>query len=376
MTDYYTIQKIDAFAVRVPIDKPVYTSFGTMSDRRTLLVRIEDRDGVVGWGEIWCNFPSDATEYRAKLLAKEIAPRLIDRVVNAPDEVFTSLTRDLEILANQSGEIGPFAQILAGIDIALWDISAKRARMPLWKFLGGQSKSVPIYASGFSPSDVTNLIPVAIDDGHIAFKIKAGFGIEADINTVALARKLLGPKAKLMVDVNQAWSLQDAITNIGIMSQFNLTWIEEPIRSNSSNTDWEVLAEASLVPLAAGENLNREHDFVNMIGSRTIRYIQPDIAKWGGVSGCSVIANKINQSGLCYCPHWLGGGVGLLASAHVLAANPGCGMLEVDINPNPMRELLLNSQISIVNSMLILSNVPGIGVEPPRDLLDRYLVRF
>ena len=92
------------------------------------------------------------------------------------------------------------------------------------------------------------------------------------------------------------------------------------------------------MPLAAGENIASRAGFQQALGGDVLRVVQPDIAKWGGLSVCSGIARDIMKSGKTFCPHYLGGGIGLLASAHLLAGVGGDGLLEVDSNDNPLRD--------------------------------------
>jgi D-galactarolactone cycloisomerase len=95
-----------------------------------------------------------------------------------------------------------------------------------------------------------------------------------------------------------------------------------------------------------------------------VRVVQPDVAKWGGISGCLPVVRRLQAAGLRYCPHYLGAGVGLMHSAHLLAAVGGDGLLEVDANDNPLRSLLAPRIEAIVDGEVRLGDQPGIGVEP------------
>jgi len=97
--------------------------------------------------------------------------------------------------------------------------------------------------------------------------------------------------------------------------------------------------------------------------------LQPDFAKWGGISGCWPVIQKIRESGRRFCPHYLGAGIGLMASAHVLAAAGGDGMLEVDANDNALRSLLAPPFSKVENGSIQLDETPGIGVTPDLELL-------
>ena len=136
------IRSLRALVWRYPLKTPVVTSFGTMRDRPMVLVRAEDVDGIAGWGEIWCNFPTVGAEHRARLVQGVLAPLATSRSFESPSDAFEFMTSDTAVMALQSGEPGPFAQAIAGVDIALWDIFARRAQQPLWRLLGGTSPKV------------------------------------------------------------------------------------------------------------------------------------------------------------------------------------------------------------------------------------------
>ena len=138
------LAKVEALVFRVPIDEPVQTSFGTMHDRPAVLVRVEDREGAVGWGEIWCNFPSVGAEHRARVLESAVAPILLAQAWQNAEEAFLELSRRLHILGIQSGEPGTIAQTIAGADIALWDLVANKLGQPLWRLLGGTAAYKPM----------------------------------------------------------------------------------------------------------------------------------------------------------------------------------------------------------------------------------------
>ena len=109
---------------------------------------------------------------------------------------------------------------------------------------------------------------------------------------------------------------------------------------------------------------------------RPVRVLQPDIAKWGGLSKCVPIAREALKTGLRYCPHYLGGGLGLLASAHALAAVGGDGLLEIDANPNPLRTTLCGSLTEISNGRASLNDEPGLGIVPDLSKLEAYRVDY
>lgn len=368
------LAKVEAMVFRVPIDEPVQTSFGIMYDRPAVLVRVEDREGAVGWGEIWCNFPGVGAEHRARVLESAIAPILLDREWETPEHAFRELSRRLHILGIQCGEPGTIAQAIAGADIALWDLVARKMDQPLWRLLGGTA-CIQTYASGLSPTQPEKLAAAKRDEGFRAFKLKVGFGAERDVANLRALRELLGPDATLMVDANQAWTPDEVAAMSHRLAEFRPAWLEEPIAADYSLSDWGRIARQSPIPLAAGENMRGEQQFTDAIDCGAFSVIQPDLGKWGGFSGCLPVARQAMDKGRMFCPHWLGGGIGLLASMHLKAAVGGPGYVEVDSNPNPLRELLATPYPAVNEGAVILSDHPGLGVAPDMDALRGFLTR-
>jgi len=370
----FTVEELEVFLFRAPAEPPVQTSFGVMRDRPALLVRVTDADGSVGWGEVWCNFPTVGAEHRARLLLAYLRPLLRGRDWESPAACFRHASERLAVLAIQSGEHGPLQQAVAGVDLALWDLVARRARQPLWKLLGGESARVRVYASGINPSEPEKLAEAKLCEGYRAFKLKVGFGAERDERNLFAMREAIGADTPLMVDANQAWSLDEARAAGRRMAPHDLAWLEEPMRADASTADWEELARSQPLALAGGENLAGLAQFDEAIGAKRLAIVQPDLGKWGGLSGCLEVARRTLAEGKQLCPHWLGAGIGLAASMHFKAAIGGAGYVEVDANPNPLRELTALPGFVVDEGEVRLSDRPGLGVEPDLEACRRYAV--
>lgn len=368
------LASLRATVYRCRIETPVVTAFGIMDERPMVLVQATDRDGSTGWGEIWCNYPSVGAEHRARIVNRLLAKLVERQSFTCPAAAFAFLTGKTEILALQSGEPGPFAQCIAGIDIALWDLAARRLGLPLWRMLGGTNPTVAVYASGLNPDRPERLAAIRAADGFRAFKQKIGFGQARDIENLTALRHELGAGVTLMADANQSWSLETATHMARHLEPFGLAWLEEPLRADRGWPEWQNLAAATTIPLAAGENLAGNAAFDAAIGSGAFGVIQPDIAKWGGFSAVLQVAQRTVAAGLSYCPHWLGGGVGLLASAHLLAAVGGTGALEIDANPNPLRSLTCGTLAQVKDGRTSLSDQPGLGADIDETALASYRV--
>ena len=366
-----SIRRVQAFCYRYPLSAPVVTSFGQMSNRPAVFVRVEDDDGVAGWGEVWSNFPSTGAEHRARLVNEVLAPAICGRTVDEPSAIFDALTRETSVLALQCGEPGPFAQAIAGIDLAVWDLYARRRTTALWRLLGGHGAKIGVYASGINPTGSRQTGEAALKRGHRALKLKIGFDPASDRANLASLRDLVGG-GMLAADVNQGWSLDQAQKLAPALAPFALAWLEEPIRADRPWQEWQTLRRHTEVPLAAGENISSRDGFAQAVGDDVLRVVQPDVAKWGGLTACAGIARDILKSGKTFCPHYLGGGIGLLASAHLLAGVGGDGLLEVDANDNPLRDRFCGPVASVIDGTVTLSDDPGLGVEPDLASIEPY----
>jgi L-alanine-DL-glutamate epimerase-like enolase superfamily enzyme len=365
-----TIAAVEAFAFRVPIANPIKVAFGTFRDRPAVYVRVTDADGAEGWGEAWCNWPSVGAEHRARLAA-DFGERLVGQSFAEPGEVFRKLEAELETLVLQTGEVGPIAQAVAGIDIAVWDLFARKRGLPLYRMLRDETvDAVPVYATGINPDAPERFALDRQAEGHRAFKLKIGFGRDLDRRNVQAMRAALGP-ATLMVDANQAFNLEQALDMAASLAPFGLRWLEEPLRVDRPAAEWQRLRAASSTPLAGGENL-RGSELHAAANDGVLQVIQPDITKWGGITGNAPVAQAAVARGKAFCPHVFGGGVALLASLHLLAAAGGDGLLEFDCHPNAARELVVGDLLPVREGEVPVPPGPGLGATPDLDALGRY----
>ncbi|WP_424811105.1 mandelate racemase/muconate lactonizing enzyme family protein [Roseococcus sp. YIM B11640] len=371
------IARIETFLYRAEVKEAVKMSFGSIARRSALLLRVEDAEGAHGWGEVWCNFPPYGADNKQRLLETVIAPAALAASYADPSDAWNSLTARTVRWVNQVGEPGPFAACIAGLDLALWDLTARRAGKPLRALLGGDGvrREIPAYASGLNPDSSAETVARCREAGFRAFKVKVGFGAEADEATVSRLARDLRPGERLMIDANQGWDLPEARRAVRRLGAYGLGWIEEPIPADRPAAEWAELAMLSPVPLAGGENVMGFENFAALIAHGNHGVVQPDTLKWGGVAGAFAVGRRAIAAGRSYCPHWLGGGIGLLAAAQVLAAAGGPGMLEHDVMENPFREALAQPFPRMRDGIFTLPPGPGLGVEPDLGAASGWLVR-
>ena len=374
------VARVETFCLRADVANLPVSSLGAMRARNGLLVRVEDSDGAFGWGEVWCNFPPHAGQSRERLLRDVIVPEILGTTFAAPGDLYPALHARWHVMATHVGEPGPFTSAIAGLDMAVWDLWARRQDKPLHAALADEPaapnpvNSVKVYASSPKPTEITGLIADLVAAGHTAVKLKVGYDPATDAQLVGTVRDATGPSMTIMIDANQSWDVDTAADCINRLAPYGLTFIEEPISALAPQSAWNDLAARVDVPLAAGENICDMALYDRHLAAGALRFYQPDVAKWGGIGGCAAVSRRIVDSGCTYCPHFMGTGIGLAASLHLLAAAGGGGFVELDANPNPLRTDLCDLDLTVRDGRVTVPAGPGIGVVPKPESLQRYQI--
>ncbi len=368
------IRSVEVFPLEAPLPRPVTTPMARIASSVSLLLRVTDADGVEGWGEVWCNFPRFGLHHRARLVHEILAPMLVGGRFAGPAEAFARMSAATRVLRLQSGEPGPLAAAIAGLDIALHDLDARRAGQPLWRRLGGVSGTVRIYASLGRAVELRPTVEQCLARGFGALKLHATGGVAEQLAVVQPIRELVGPSVDLMLDVNASCEAEALIGGVAALAAVRLAWLEEPLPADAPVELWRRLRAASPAPLAGGENLLDEAAFARALEEGVLGVLQPDVCKWGGITGGLSLARRIVAAGRRYCPHMFSGAVGLLASAHLLAASGGAGsgLVEVAVGPQPLRDPLLG--VAPGGASWQLGEAPGLGLEPDRRFLEGFRV--
>jgi L-alanine-DL-glutamate epimerase-like enolase superfamily enzyme len=225
------------------------------------------------------------------------------------------------------GRGGPTVLALSAVDMALWDLKARRQSQPLWKLLGGFSDRVPCYAGGI---DLDLPLPQLLaqtdrnlERGFRAIKMKVGRKrLSVDVERVAAMRKHLGADFPLMVDANMKWTVDEAIRAARAFAPFDLTWLEEPISPDDVAGHARVVREGGL-PIAAGENLRTLWDFKHLIASGGVTFPEPDVTNCGGITHFMKIAHLAEAFNLPVTSHGAHD-----ITVHLLAAAPNRSYLE------------------------------------------------
>jgi len=367
------IKSLRSYYLEFPLINPVVTSFGVMKARPCIIIELEDFDKNIGYGEIWCNFPSDGASYRFHLLNSIYHKHIVGCEFSNPDKLIDKISESFKTLFVQSGDLGSFRNINSGIDCAFWDLFAKNKKLPLNKLLNPDSKNgISVYASGINPSESHEQIATAKSMGIKAFKVKIGFNHSLDMDLLESLDNCFTSDEMMMLDVNQGWNIEEAQRYLNILEGFNFSWIEEPISALSNQGEFKSVINSTSCDLAFGENINSVDEFISLGKNNKSKYVQPDLTKYGGISLINNLSKKIQSNKIWL--HFLGGGVGLLTSAHIMSAINPSAYLETDININPLRTSLFHNELHIENGKISFNDDYGIGGPLNFDTVTKYLV--
>jgi len=366
-----TLDTIEVFPIRSRGGVSPKMALGTMPSRPALLVRIADTSGCFGWGEVWANFPPRANQHKAHLIEDVVAKHLTGLAFSDPREVQQVLRERLSVFFLHVGQSQVFEHILAGIDTALWDLSLRHAGVSFAHFMGLPTPSAQTYATSINAEDLERLIPHHADLGQSYFKLKVGFAEHGNRAIVERAARLCPASSRIMIDSNQTWSLEHAKSALRAIEDFSPYFAEEALRADAPPAEWEALASATDIPLAGGENIYGISDFLTMTRAG-MRVLQPDVAKWGGVSGALDLAEAV-PDGILIWPHFMGTAIGQMAALSITAAVGTDAYCEVDVNDNALRTALCGDAIAIDQGKILLPDQPGLVVPPTATSLDTFL---
>ncbi len=357
-----TLASIAAFPIRAKGGVSPNMALGPMPTRPALLIRIEDTDGCFGWGEVWANFPPRANLHKAHIIEDVVAPHLQGARFAEPREIGAFLRKQFSIYFLHVGQLEVFEHILAGVDTALWDLALRKAGRSFAEFMELTESSAQSYATSINAGDLERLIPHHASLGQTYFKLKIGFAGHGNRELVEQAARLCPSGSRIMVDSNQSWTLATAKETLGELEDLSPFFAEESLPANAPLADWDDLASSTCIPLAGGENIYGIENFCAMANAG-LRILQPDVAKWGGVTGALDLARAMPR-GTCLWPHFMGSAVGQIAALSITAFLGETSSCEVDVNENALRTELCGNIITVKNGRVNLPSEPGL-VKPP-----------
>lgn len=352
-----TIRTVRLSTVTLPLataisDAKVFTGRQKpMTEVVFLFAEITTEQGFEGLGFSYSKRAGGPAQYAH---AKEVAQTAVGEDPNDIARLYTKL-----LWAGASvGRSGVATQALAAIDIALYDLKAKRAGLPLAKLLGAHRDSVRTYntSGGFLNAGVEEVKERAsrsIEEGIGGIKIKVGLPDGArDLARVAAVREHIGPDVPLMVDANQQWDRTTALRMGRRLEEFDLVWIEEPLDAYDAEGH-AALATALDTPIATGEMLVSVAEHERLIASRACDIIQPDAPRLGGITQFLRLLTLADQAGLDLAPHFA-----MEIHLHLAATYPR----EPWVEHFDWLDPLFNERLETKDGRMLVPDRPGLGV--------------
>ena len=384
------IISIKSHVLRYELDKELGYSQQYYKHRTAHLVEVETDEGITGWGE--CFGPGNIA-----LANKYIVEKVIQPLIKGDDPLNKEyIWHKVYNLLRDSGQKGMPIQALSGIDIALWDILAKKSNLPLYQLLGGKTNDkIPVYGYGMMLQKKTvqelcelfkNEASQIKEKNFKAMKMKIGMGPKEDLKLVSAVRDTIGSEFKLMVDANHAYNKNDALYVGKGLDEMNIYWFEEPVAPEDYD-GYKELKEKLKTNIAGGEAEFTKYGWNQLIKKNCIDIAQPEVCGLGGITEYLKVSALAQSNFIPIVNHVWGSAISVAVNLHLLTTLPNMpgglfptkSMLEFDTTEkNIFITDLAEEKFSILDQVKNkngfaspLENI-GIGINPNKDFIKKY----
>ena len=384
------ISSIKSHVLRYELDKELGYSQQYYKHRTAHLVEIETDEGITGWGE--CFGPGNIALANKYIVEKVIQPLIIGEDPINKEYIWHKVYN----LLRDSGQKGMPIQALSGIDIALWDILAKKAKLPLYQLLGGKTNNkIPVYGYGMmlqkkSVEELCELFKKEANQikekNFKAMKMKVGLGPKEDLKLVSAVREAIGNDFKLMVDANHAYNKNDALYVGRGLDEMEIYWFEEPVAPEDYD-GYKELKEKLKTNIAGGEAEFTKYGWNQLIKNNCIDIAQPEVCGLGGITEYLKVSALAQSNFIPIVNHVWGSALSVAVNLHLLTSLPDMpgglfptkSMLEFDTTEkNIFITDLAEEKFSILDQVKDedgfaspLENI-GIGINPKKDFIKEY----
>ena len=384
------ITSIKSHVLRYELDKELGYSQQYYKHRTAHLVEVETDEGITGWGE--CFGPGNIA-----LANKYIVEKVIQPLIKGDDPLKKEyIWHKVYNLLRDSGQKGMPIQALSGIDIALWDILAKKSNLPLYQLLGGKTNDkIPVYGYGMmlQKKTVDELCELFKNEANQikeknfkAMKMKIGMGPKEDLKLVSAVRDTIGSEFKLMVDANHAYNKNDALYVGKGLDEMNIYWFEEPVAPEDYD-GYKELKEKLKTNIAGGEAEFTKYGWNQLLKNNCIDIAQPEVCGLGGITEYLKVSALAQSNFIPIVNQVWGSALSVAVNLHLLTTLPDMpgglfptkSMLEFDTTEkNIFITDLSEEKFSILDQVKNkngfaspLENI-GIGINPNKDFIKKY----
>lgn len=347
---------------RWPKEKPIANGKHVYTHNDLNLLIIETDEGITGYG---CSWAIEFADTMAKAIIGE-------------NPLNTERLWQKTYVPKFIGRRGTSAKTVSAIDMALWDIKAKAAGMPLYRLLGGARESIPCYIAGGYYAENKGIKELQqemeeyISWGIHAVKMKVGaMPMREDAARVRAVRQTIGPDVKLMLDANCAYRFFEAIEFSKMVEEYHPYWFEEPVDADDYDGYRKIAAKSSIA-LAAGENEVTRFGFRDLINTQAVSILNPDAACLGGVTEFMKIAGYADANGIIMSPHGQ-----QQIHVHLDCAVPNVNLAEFypPQYDEKIYEAFQNPVEFHADGTVSPSQAPGVGLDINRGVLTPYRIK-
>lgn len=364
------ITDVIAHPLTQTLPRPTVTSWGKYSEVSIVLVEVRTDAGMVGVGESLARFSPKAY---AELIDTLFKPRLVGQ---DPTDIMAHWRTMRRALSGRAG--GMLIEAIAGVDIALWDILGKVAGLPIYRLLGGVGRTeVPCYAASVnwgSDEFMDEELDRYLEKGFPRIKVKIANPVKDACRRIERLRKRAGDDIELCVDANWAYTLEEAVEVGRALTANGYFWFEEPLRPEDEQ-GYEELHRRCATPLAAGESNYSLDQAMRLVANRTLSFLQPDVARAGGITETRRMAEFAAAHDVLYAPHiGMSGIVCETASVHLAAAMPNLRAMECETDESPFKTWITGAAPGAdrqKNGLLPVPAGPGLGIEVDWDAVKK-----
>ena len=348
------VERLEVVRYALPFREPYVTARGRLTQRELLLVRLR-ADGVEGLGETTALSlrAGQPLEEVARELAELCAPALMEAELD-PDRIWSSLARCRTRGANP--------QALAAVDIALHDLAGKVTGKPVWRLLGADAAR-PVTCNATvgvaNPSGLRAMLEPWFDAGFRTYKLKVG--TPGDVAQVATARQALGADAKIRLDANGAWTVEQAAERLRSLARHTIELVEEPV---AGLRGMAALASRTRIRIAADESVSDPRQAQEAVESGACQLATVKLAKVGGLTSAMRVAEEIS----IYLSSALEGPVGIAAAGHLAQVLPDGGPAH-GLATERLFSRTVGSGVPLQGDQLVVGDGPGLGVSLDEEAL-------
>lgn len=356
------IVNIETAMLHVP-RKPVTSAIGTHRGITLVVARVRAEDGQEGVG--WSNVLGSGARAIKAFLDDEFVPIAMGRYAHEVRAIWTEMFRH----SLTRGRKGVPLYAMSALDIALWDLRALEANLPIHQLLGAVRTSVPVYGNGCWTSLTLEELQAEArqytDMGLAGVKVKIGGQPRVDLDRIDAVREIVGEDREIMVDANQRYDVNAAYRMSRHLGDRDIFWFEEPLVADSV-MGYADLARRSPVPIASGENEYSRFGFRDLIEAKAVHVLQPDVHRVGGITEFMRICALAEAYEMPVAPH-----TSFELHAQLVSACSTALMLEYyDWFPDGF----FTEEFDVRGGALEVSTTPGIGARFCPEVFEQYAV--